>query len=112
MLENVSSVFNLGASSEATGKPPFTSLRPKLGFGKGTFLSEDTDAFVITPNRQTFFFPETENLNFVIFVIFKAALASSRWLSCPYKALSFHTLRRPQFPNNFQSPKFKVCLEL
>ena len=41
MLENVSSVFNLGASSEATGKPPFTSLRPKLGFGKGTFLSED-----------------------------------------------------------------------
>ena len=75
MLENVSSVFNLGASSEATGKPPFTSLRPKLGFGKGTFLSEDTDAFVITPNRQTFFFPETENLNFVIF---KATLASPR----------------------------------
>ena len=31
---------------------------------KGTFLSEDTDAFVITPNTRTFFFPETENLNF------------------------------------------------
>jgi hypothetical protein len=31
---------------------------------KGTFLSEDTDAFVITSNRRTFFFPETENLNF------------------------------------------------
>ena len=31
---------------------------------KGTFLSEDTDAFVISSNRQTFFFPETENLNF------------------------------------------------
>ena len=32
--------------------------------GKGTFLSENTDVFVITPNRRTFFFPETENLNF------------------------------------------------
>ena len=31
---------------------------------KGTFLSESTDVFIITPNRQTFFFPETENLNF------------------------------------------------
>ena len=31
---------------------------------KGTFLSESTDVFVITPNRRTFFFPETENLNF------------------------------------------------
>ena len=29
---------------------------------KGTFLSEDTDAFVITSNRQIFFFPEAENL--------------------------------------------------
>ena len=28
---------------------------------KGTFLSEDTNVFVITPNR---YFPETENLNF------------------------------------------------
>ena len=31
---------------------------------KDTFLSEDTDVFVMTPNRRTFFFPETENLNF------------------------------------------------
>ena len=31
---------------------------------KGTFLSEDTDVFVIISNRRTFFFPETENLNF------------------------------------------------
>ena len=31
---------------------------------KGTFFSERTDFFVITPNRRTFFFPETENLNF------------------------------------------------
>jgi hypothetical protein len=25
---------------------------------KGTFLSESTDVFVITPNRRTFFFPK------------------------------------------------------
>jgi len=31
---------------------------------KGTFLSEDTDVFVISPNRQTSYFPELENLNF------------------------------------------------
>ena len=31
---------------------------------KGTFLSEDTDAFVITPKRQKNFFLETENFNF------------------------------------------------
>ena len=30
---------------------------------KVRFFSESTDAFVITPNRRTFFFPETENLN-------------------------------------------------
>ena len=28
---------------------------------KGTFLSEVTDVFVITSNKRTFFFPETEN---------------------------------------------------
>ena len=32
---------------------------------KGTFLPESTDVFVITPNRRTFFFPETENWIFV-----------------------------------------------
>ena len=31
---------------------------------KGTFLSEGSDVFVITPNRRIFFFPETENLIF------------------------------------------------
>ena len=31
---------------------------------KGTILSENTNVFVITSNRRTFFFPETENLNF------------------------------------------------
>ena len=34
---------------------------------KGKFLSERTNVFVTTPDRQTFFFPETENLNFADF---------------------------------------------
>ena len=43
-------------------------------------------------------------------MIFKAALASQRWPSCPYKPLSFQTLRHPQFLSNFQSPKFKFSV--
>ena len=35
---------------------------------KGTFFSESTDVFVITLNRRTFIFPETENLNFGVFL--------------------------------------------
>ena len=31
---------------------------------KCMFLSEDTDVFVISPNKQTFHFPEIENLKF------------------------------------------------
>ena len=31
---------------------------------KGTFLPEDIDVFVISPNRGTFYFPELKNLNF------------------------------------------------
>ena len=42
-------------------------------------------------------------------MIFKAALASQRQPSCPYKALSFQMLRLPQL-NNFQSPKFKFLV--
>ena len=38
---------------------------------KGTFLSESTDVFVITSNRRTFFFPETENLNFGDWKLFR-----------------------------------------
>ena len=34
-------------------------------FGKGTFLSESTNVFIMTSNRRTFFCPETENLNLV-----------------------------------------------
>ena len=70
--------------------------------GKGAFLSESTDVFVVTPNRRTFFFPETENL-----VISKAAQACQMWPSSPYKPLSFQTLMHSQFLCNFQSPKFK-----
>ena len=43
-------------------------------------------------------------------MIFKAALVSQRRPSCPYKALSFQTLRHPQFLSNFQSPKFKFSV--
>ena len=32
------------------------------------------------------------------------------WPSCPYKPLSFQTLRYPQFLSNFQSPKFKFSV--
>jgi len=39
-------------------------FRKNIGGGKGTFLSEGTDVFVITPNKPTFFFAEAENLNF------------------------------------------------
>ena len=60
---------------------------------KGLFLSEGTDVFVITPNRQTFFFPETE-----------------RQPSCPYKPLSIQNLRYLQFLSNFQTPKFKFSV--
>jgi hypothetical protein len=70
-------------------------------------LSEDTDAFVITSNRQTFFFPETENLNFGDL---NAALASQSRTACPYKALSFQFLRHPQYLSNFQLPKFKFSV--
>jgi hypothetical protein len=43
-------------------------------------------------------------------VIFKIALASQRSPSCPYKPLSFQTLRHPQFLSNFQPPKFKFLV--
>ena len=32
------------------------------------------------------------------------------WPSCPYKSLSFQTLRYPQILSNFQSPKFKFSV--
>ena len=34
-------------------------------FGKGMYLSEDTDVFVIIPIKWKFIFPETENLKLI-----------------------------------------------
>ena len=64
-------------------------------------MSESTDVFVITPNRQIVFFPETENLNF-----------GHRCPSCPYKPLSIsiQTLRYLQLLSNFQPPIFKFSV--
>ena len=42
-----------------------------------TFFSQSTDVFVITSNRWTFFFTETENLNFSQFEVIRKALVSS-----------------------------------
>ena len=71
---------------------------------KGTFLSESTDVIVIDYHFSSL------KVKFLIFVIFKAALASQRWPSCPYKPLSFQDLRHPQFLSNFQCPKFKFSV--
>ena len=43
-------------------------------------------------------------------MIFKAALACQRLPSCPYKPLTFQTLRQTQLQSNFQSPKFKFSV--
>ena len=43
-------------------------------------------------------------------MIFNAALSSQRRPSCPYKLLSFKTLRHPHFLSNFLSPKFKFSV--
>ena len=44
-------------------------------------------------------------------MIFKAVLvASQMWPPCPYKPLSFQTLRYPQFLSNFHWPKFKFSV--
>ena len=58
-------VINL--EGDTFGDPLFHKALQNQPFSlvqKGTFLSEYTDVFVITPSRQTFFFPETKNLNF------------------------------------------------
>ena len=43
-----------------------------------------------------------------ILVIFKAALTSQRQPSCPYKPLSFQTLRNPQFSKEFSVTKIQI----
>ena len=64
---------------------------------KGTFLSEDTDVFVITSNERF----SSLKLKIWFLVIFKTALDSQMCPSCPYK---------PQSWSNFQSPKFKFSI--
>ena len=63
----------MGIEEESANKEVlFNELKTKLvdetnkkeAEDKGTFLSDDNDVFVIISNRRTFFFPETENLNF------------------------------------------------
>ena len=45
-------------------KPLIKKNRASARKLKGAFLSEDTDVFVMSPNRQTFYFPQIKNLNF------------------------------------------------
>ena len=56
----------------------------------GTFLSESTDVFIITPSRQTFFFPETENC----FEI-EDVLQSESLEACKGKKAAFGWLGQP-----------------
>ena len=65
---------------------------------KGGFLSESTDAFVISSNTWNFY-SWTWILN--------AALASQLWPFCLYKPLRCQIWRHPQFLSKLQSPKFK-----
>ena len=73
----------------------FTKTRKKptlyshLSF-KGTFLSEDTDVFVITLNRRTFFFPETENC-----LEIEDALKFESLEACKRKKVTFGRLGQP-----------------
>jgi hypothetical protein len=48
------------------------------------------------------------NLKIWILVIFKAALASQMQLSCPYKPLSFQTLKHLQFLRNISDTKIQI----
>ena len=86
---------------------------------KGTFLSESNDVFVIIPNRQTFFFPETENLNFgdfygcpsqpkTIFLPLQVFRLSNFKTSSIYE--QFSVTKNSNF--QFQERKMFVCLEL
>ena len=91
---------------------------------KGTFLSESTDAFVITPNRWNFFFPETENLSFGDFwgypsqpkAAFLPLQVSKLWkfkTSSISKQFSVTKIQTFSFSRSeFQKRKMFICLEL
>ena len=59
---------------------------------KGTFLSEDNYVFVKTPNRRTFFFPETENLNFGDWKLPRNWECLKVWKLCKGKKVTFGRL--------------------
>ena len=70
-------------------------------------MSESTDVFVITPNRRTFFFHETKNLNFGDFYGYLPSPAKGGLLALT----SFQILRHPQFSKQFRSTKFKFSVK-
>ena len=65
---------------------------------KGTFLLEDTDVFVITPNRRIFFLTETESLNFEFWRLcleIEDILKFESLEACNGKKAVFDWLRQP-----------------
>ena len=80
----------------------------EIEYRKGRFFFQKVPGFLSGLQRHLHF--SSLKLNIWILVIFKAAIASQRQPSCPYKALSFQTLRHPQFLSNFQSPQFKFSV--
>ena len=70
-------------------------------------MSEDTDVFVITPNRRTFFCPETENLNLVTekCLEIEDVLKFECLEACTGKKAAFGWLGQPLKP-----PKFKFSV--
>ena len=97
----------------------FLDLGGRGFFCKGTFFSESTNVFVITPNRQTFFCPETENLNFGDF---KGCLSQPKAASLPLQGSNLSNFKvssiSKQFFSHqnstfqFQGRKMFVCLML
>ena len=77
---------------------------------------------LITPNRRTSFFPETENMNFGDFLgcpsqelvnLLRNICPSQpkvAFLSLQFKPLTFQNLKHPQFLSNFQSPNLKFSV--
>ena len=55
---------NIGGTIWYWIKSLISDIFKEQKLSKGTFFKENTDVFVITPNRRTFFFPDAENLKF------------------------------------------------
>ena len=74
-------------------------------FHKGTFFSESTDVFVITSNRQTFFFPETENLNFGDF---EGCLSQPKAAFLPLQASKLSNFKTSSISKQFSDTKIQI----